>query len=152
MSYSARAEAFGKYGLYNISKQFIWLIDRTLSGTATSDQSGLRSDDNKEVLCSPQITGASSSDRFVSWLGHSLGKSYTSAKMQSVYSAAPADWARLQLGIITVLIISFRLAWKCRLRGCAPSHGGKFGKPHSVGVWWAGRLIFLCSTSPSQSQ
>ena len=40
---------------------------------------------------SSSITGASPSDYLVSYLGHSLGKSYPSAEMQSVYSVALAD-------------------------------------------------------------
>ena len=30
----------------------------------------------------------------MSYLGHSLGKSYPSAEMQSVYSMVPTDWAK----------------------------------------------------------
>ena len=52
------------------------------------------SDGNKRILCIPQsITEASPSDCLVSYQGHSLGSSYTSAEMGSVYSTAPADWA-----------------------------------------------------------
>ena len=53
------------------------------------------SDGNKEVLSIPQrtsITGASLSDCLMSYLGHSLEESYSSAEMQSVYFT-PADWA-----------------------------------------------------------
>ena len=39
------------------------------------------------------ITGTSTSDRLVSYPGHSLGVSYPSAEVQSVYFTAPADWA-----------------------------------------------------------
>ena len=88
-----------------ISTQFssIWLKDRTLSGATTPGQSGPGSDGNKGVLCIPQsscITRASPSDCFVSLSGHSLGKSYPSAKMQSVYSAVPADWARTKFDTV----------------------------------------------------
>ena len=38
--------------------------------------------------------GASPSDYLVSYPGHSLGKSYSSAKTQSVNSTALADWVR----------------------------------------------------------
>ena len=38
------------------------------------------------------ITGASPSDRLVSYPGQSLRDAYLSAELQSVYSAAPADW------------------------------------------------------------
>ena len=60
-----------------------------------SVQSGPKSDGNEGVFCIPQsssITGTSPSD-LVSYPGHLLG-SYLSAEKQSVYSTAPADWAR----------------------------------------------------------
>ena len=38
----------------------------------------------------------------VSYLGHSLGVSYPSAEMQSVYSTDPADWACSGINIVTV--------------------------------------------------
>ena len=75
---------------------YIQLINRTLSGTTTLGQSGPGNDGNKEVLRISQsytITRASPSDCLVPYPGHSLGKSYPSAEMQSMYSAAPADWA-----------------------------------------------------------
>ena len=59
-------------------------------------QSGPGSDGNEEVLRIPQsssIAGTSPSDCLVSYPGHSLGGSYPSAEVQSVYSTAPADWA-----------------------------------------------------------
>ena len=71
-------------------------MDRTLSGATTPGQSGPGSNSNKGVLYITQmssITGASPSDCFVSYSGHSLGESYSSAEMQSVYSAALANWA-----------------------------------------------------------
>ena len=40
---------------------------------------------------SPSIIGTSPSDCLMSYLGHSLGGSYPSAEVQSVYSSAPAD-------------------------------------------------------------
>ena len=50
------------------------------------------------VLYIPQnssITGTSPLDCLVSYPGHSLGGgSYPFAELQSVYSTAPADWAR----------------------------------------------------------
>ena len=73
-------------------------IDRTLSGATTLDQSGLGSDDNEEVLRIPQsssLTEASPSDCLVSYPRHLLGESYSSAEIQSVYSAAPTDWAKV---------------------------------------------------------
>ena len=54
------------------------------------------SDDNEGVLCIPQrpsTSEASLSDCLMSYPGHSLKESYSSADMQSVYSVAPADWA-----------------------------------------------------------
>ena len=71
-------------------------IEKTLSGTTTPGQSGPVSDSNEEVLQipqSPSITGASPSDCLVSYLAHSLGESYPTTEMQSVYSTASADWA-----------------------------------------------------------
>ena len=52
----------------------------------------------KGVLHIPQsscITEASPSYCLVSYLGHLLGESCSSAETQSVYSADPADWAGL---------------------------------------------------------
>ena len=71
-----------------------WLIDKTLWDDTNSSQSGPGSDSNEEVFCIPQsssITEASPSNCLVSYPGHSLGESYPSAEMQSVYSAAPAN-------------------------------------------------------------
>ena len=56
------------------------------------------SDGNKGVLSIPlssSINGASPSDYLVSYPRHSLRESYSSAKMQSVYSTAPANLAML---------------------------------------------------------
>ena len=66
----------------------------TLSGATTPGQSGPGSNGNKEVLHIPQnssIRGVSPSDYLMSYPGHSLGESYSSAEMQSVYFAAPAN-------------------------------------------------------------
>ena len=75
---------------------YISFIDRTLSGTTTPSQNGVGSNGNEGVLHIPQIfeTGVSPSDCLLSYSRHSSGKSYLSAEMTSVYSAAPADWAR----------------------------------------------------------
>ena len=83
---------------FSISTQFssIWAIDKTLSGATTVGQSRPGSDGNKVTLCILQnssIIGTSLSDCLVSYPRHSLGKSYLSVEMQSVYSTAPADWA-----------------------------------------------------------
>ena len=67
-------------------------------GVTTPGQSGPESDGNERVLrvrqCS-SITGTSRPDCLVSYPGYSLGESYTTAKMQSVYFTAPADSALL---------------------------------------------------------
>ena len=75
-----------------------WPIDRTLSGATIPGESGPESDGNKGVFRIPQSsgnTGASASDCFVSYIGHSLEESYPFAKVQSVNSAThltrPAD-------------------------------------------------------------
>ena len=68
----------------------------TLSGATTPGQSEPRSDGNKgilRILQSSSVTRAATPDWLVSYTGHSLRESYPSAEMQSVYSAAPADWA-----------------------------------------------------------
>ena len=79
---------------FSISMQFkcwnssIWPIDKTLSGTTTPGQSGPESDGNERVLCIPP------SSRFLtSYPQHSLGEFYLFVEMQSVYFAAPANWA-----------------------------------------------------------
>ena len=73
----------------------IWPIDRTLSGAPTPGQIGLGSDGNKGVF---HITGASASDSLVSYPGHSLRESYSSAEMQLVYSATP----RVDMGVMPI--------------------------------------------------
>ena len=78
-----------------LSTQFssIQPINRTISGATILGQSGPGSDSNEGVLRIPQsssITGTSTSDCLVSYLGHSLGEgSYSVQSVQSVYSAAP---------------------------------------------------------------
>ena len=69
----------------------------SLSGATSPNQSEPGSDGSKGVLRNPlrsSITGASSSDCLVSYPGQTLEESYPSEEMQSVYSTAPADWAR----------------------------------------------------------
>ena len=46
-----------------------------------------------EIIKTSIITRTSQSGCLVSYTGHSLGKSYTSAEKLLVYSTAPADWA-----------------------------------------------------------
>ncbi len=73
----------------------IYPINRTLSGATIPDQSGPGSDGNEGVLSIPQrpsITGTSTLDCLVSYLGHSLRESNPAAVMLSVYSAAPSNW------------------------------------------------------------
>ena len=69
----------------------------TLSGATSLGMTGHGSDGNKGVLRIPQsssITGTSPSDYLLSYTGQTFGgESYLSAKMQSVYSTAPTDWA-----------------------------------------------------------
>ena len=74
---------------------YIWPIDRTLSGTATPDQSEQGSNSNEDVLHNLKRpkTEASISDCLMSWPGHSLESCYPSAEMQSVYFAAHTNWA-----------------------------------------------------------
>ena len=77
-----------------MSSSSIWSIDRALSGATTPCQNGPGSNGNEGVLPVPQIssfTGTSPADCFMSYPERSLEGSYSSAKMQSVYSAAPAD-------------------------------------------------------------
>ena len=64
----------------------------SVSYAHTPGQSGPGSDCTKGVLRIPKssnISGASSSDCLVSYPGHSLGKSYPSAEIQSAYYIAP---------------------------------------------------------------
>ena len=84
--------------LFKTLNNSIWPIDRTLSGATIPGQSGPRSDGNESVLRIPQsssITRASPSDSLVSYLEHSLRRSYPSADMQSVYSTVTSDWAHI---------------------------------------------------------
>ena len=81
---------------FNLSSLFnsFWPIDSTLSGGTTPGYSGPGSDGNEELLHIPQsssITGTSPSYCLVSYIGHSLGKSYSSTEMQSVYSTTPSQ-------------------------------------------------------------
>ena len=79
---------------FSMSTQFssIWPID----SATTPGQSGPGSDCSEGMLLIPQsssITGTYSSEYFMLYPGHSLGRSYTSADVKSVYFTAPADWA-----------------------------------------------------------
>ena len=70
-----------------------------LSGATSPGQCEPGSDGNEGELRIPQnsnITGTLPSDCLVSYTGHSLRESYLSAKINSVHSAAPADWTKLK--------------------------------------------------------
>ena len=73
-------------------------IDRARSGATIPDQSGLVSNGIEgEILIpqSPSITETSPADYFVFYPGHTLGESYPSDELQSVYSTATTDWAKI---------------------------------------------------------
>ena len=75
----------------DILKKVLTSWNWSLSGATTLGQSGPGSNGDKGVLCIPQsssITGTSLSDYLVLYPGHSLGGSYPSAEVQSVYSTA----------------------------------------------------------------
>ena len=77
---------------FSISTLFrsIWLINRIQSGVTTPSPSEPGRDDNEGMLCilqSSSITRASPSDCLELYSGHSLGESYSSVEMQSVFSA-----------------------------------------------------------------
>ena len=81
-----------------MSNSSIWPIDITRSGAITSTQSGPGSNGYERILRIPKcstITGASTSDCFMLYPGHSLTRrgSYTSAEIQLVYSTA--NWVEL---------------------------------------------------------
>ena len=69
----------------------IWPIDKTQSCATTPGGSGPGNDGNEGVLCIPQnssVTETSLSDFLVPFSWHTLGNSYPSAEMQSVYTTA----------------------------------------------------------------
>ena len=72
-------------------------MEMTLSDAPTLVQSGSGSNGNGGVLHTPEISKArvSSSDGLMSYQGHSVVGSYSSAEMQSVYSTAPANCAEV---------------------------------------------------------
>ena len=84
-----------------------WAIDRTLSGITILGQSGPGSNGSEGLLHisqSSSITWISPSDCLVSYPGHSLGESYTSAEIQLVYSTAPADWLHVCVYFVSVCL------------------------------------------------
>ena len=79
---------------FSISTLFssIWLIDWTLSGAPTPDQSGPGTDGSEGVLCIPQSsinTGISPSNYLVSYPGHSMGRGLTSLQRCNQYILQP---------------------------------------------------------------
>ena len=75
----------------------IWPIDRAQSGANTPGQSGPGSDGYEgvlRILQSSNITGMSPLDCLMSYPGHSLGRSQSSAEVQSEYSTVPVKWAK----------------------------------------------------------
>ena len=100
---------------FSISMQFssIWPIDRTLSGATNPGRCQPGSNGNEEVLYILQSsrTGASPTDCLVSYLGYMWRESYLSVEMQSMYSTAPADWARIMKNIKICFILFIRLRW-----------------------------------------
>ena len=73
----------------------IWPIDRNLSGATTSGESEPGSDGNEEVLHISQTRALLEPHHQIAELvdcviiRHSLGESYPSAEMQSMYTTAP---------------------------------------------------------------
>ena len=75
-----------------LKKHRYWMLARTEATLCRSFKEG-----GMMLKKHSGITGASPSECFLSYLGHSLGKSYPSAEMQSVYSTPTADWASILL-------------------------------------------------------
>ena len=79
-----------------MSNSSIWPIDKTLSSVTTQGQSGPGSWWQwRGNPCSLKLQYylALPSDCLVSYPQHSFGESYSFAEKQSMYSAAPANWA-----------------------------------------------------------
>ena len=91
----------------------IWPIDRTQTGSTTSGQSGPRSNGNEEVLHIFQHsrTGVWPSHGFVSYPGHTLGRSWPPAKVQLVFSATPANLAGWDAGFYYWVL--HVIMWSC---------------------------------------
>ena len=80
-----------KYTVW-MSNSSIWHIHRNLQGNYSKLE---WRNGNKRVLFIPQsITEVSPSNCLLSYLGHSLGESYTPAEMQSVYPVVPSPLAK----------------------------------------------------------
>ena len=93
----------------NIKKFYLAHI-RTLSGATTPDRSGSGYNVNEGVPHIPHSfkTGASPSDCFVTYPGHSLMGFYTSAEMQSLYSVPPSQ---LALCNTVAVIVTYSIIW-----------------------------------------
>ena len=91
---------FKLFSFAKVQYSSIWHIDKIPSCTAAPSQSGPGNNTNERVLCIPHrssITGISPSYCLVTYPRHSLEESYTSAKMWSLYSIVPCDWAKYVL-------------------------------------------------------
>ena len=106
----------------------LWPIDRTLSGTFTPCP-GIKGDISH---CPDLQAWASPSDGLMIYPAHSMGWSYSSAVMQSLYSTAPADLARfLQLFkkvVDILLLLGYRvISWRQKIqnswKSLFPAHG-----------------------------
>ena len=92
-----------------MSNSSICPIYRTLWVATTPGQSGPGSDGNEgllHILQNPSITEALPSDCLVSYQGHSLGESYPSTEMQSMYfgpEAPPTRKLKIKLKIFLFL-------------------------------------------------
>ena len=76
---------------------YIWSKDGALTGSTAPSLGEPESNGNEGVFYTLKSsrTGASPSDSFVSYTGHSLEWGfYPSIEVQSVYSTAPGDWVR----------------------------------------------------------
>ena len=77
-----------KYSLN--AKQFIWTIDKSLSGATNPGLSGPGRDGKGGLLCISQTFNITGAYHIVK---SDMLESYPSAEKQSVYSIAPTDWA-----------------------------------------------------------
>ena len=109
-----------------MSNSSIWPKDTTLSSATTPGLSLPGGNGNEGVLHIPQsssITGTSPSNCYVPYAGYSLGRSYSSAEVQLVYSAAPANLAIFIVCIRVSCSFTFfckqldLFLWFCKLVG-----------------------------------
>ena len=92
-----------------MSNSSIWPIDKTVSGTTTYDLKRWQSS---------SITGAWPSGCLFLLPGLSLGESYPSEEMQSVYSTGSADWTQFYLKKHDWLDIHIKTTSKYHLAMC----------------------------------